>query len=212
MRSDHGLRPSDYAPKALRDAEAVERRRAALRASHMRPLVQFVQDLRAAQPHCYVPDLDPASGGVDARALFLFEKPGPMTDPRNGGSGFISIHNDDPTAAATHAFLERRGLPLGLCLFANAIPWWDDSRAISRSHRSLAIAHLHALVGLLAELRAIVLVGRTAQRQWARSNLAISPGMRVFQSDHPSPLVRARWPERWAQIPCSWPDRATLGQ
>jgi hypothetical protein len=46
-----------------------------------------------------VPDFDPASDGVKVKALFLFEKPGPMTATAKG-SGLLSIHNDDPTAEA----------------------------------------------------------------------------------------------------------------
>jgi hypothetical protein len=133
-----------------------------------------------------------------------------MTDPQNGGSGFISIHNNDPTAFATHTFFTRRGLALTVCLFANAIPWWDDRRAVSRDHRTLAIAPLDKLIRLLPDLRAIVLVGKTAQAQWRRSKLGAPPGAAFFTSDHPSPLLRARWPERWERIPSCWPDRRTL--
>ena len=39
-----------------------------------------------------VPDFDPLDGGVEARALFLFEKPGRMTAGQSG-SGFISRDN-----------------------------------------------------------------------------------------------------------------------
>ncbi len=47
-----------------------------------------------------VPDFDPMDAGVEARILFLFEKPGPMTSKhktgKRVGSGFISRDNDDP--------------------------------------------------------------------------------------------------------------------
>jgi hypothetical protein len=44
-----------------------------------------------------------------------------MTDDSKG-SGLLSASNDDPTAAATHAFLARNRLTLDECLFANVIP------------------------------------------------------------------------------------------
>jgi hypothetical protein len=211
LRSHIELPLADLVLKALASPEAQLRRHTALAAVHMRPLVEFVNELRAAQPHCYVPDFDPAGGGIRARALFLFEKPGPKTDARNGGSGFISIHNNDDTAAATHRFLALRRIPVDWCLFANAIPWWDDRRDIRHAHRALAIAPLKKLVRMLPELRAIVLVGKTAQDQWLRAKLEPPPNVSLYFSDHPSPIVRARWPQRWERIPEAWPDLRALG-
>jgi hypothetical protein len=44
--------------------------------------------------------LNPFDGGIAAQLLFLFEKPGPMTDGKNG-AGFISRNIVDPIAEAT---------------------------------------------------------------------------------------------------------------
>jgi hypothetical protein len=76
-----------------------------------------------------VPEFDSLDGGVDARVLFLFEKPGPMTAEGNGanrrvGSGFISRNNDDPTAEATFTFMRQANLPRKLTILWNVIPWW----------------------------------------------------------------------------------------
>ncbi|WP_212036396.1 hypothetical protein [Bradyrhizobium sp. JYMT SZCCT0428] len=40
-------------------------------------LASYAERLR--RPGVEVPDFDPADGGIEARVLFLFEKPGPMT-------------------------------------------------------------------------------------------------------------------------------------
>jgi hypothetical protein len=69
--------------------------------SHIAKLTTYASKLREGGD-VEVPDFDPLDGGGDARALFLFEKPGPMTaeSGRRPGSGFISRDNDDPTAEA----------------------------------------------------------------------------------------------------------------
>jgi uracil-DNA glycosylase len=132
-----------------------------------------------------------------------------MTDDRNG-SGLLSACNDDPTAAATHAFIARNQLTLDRCLFANVIPWWDGTRKISSEQRALAGQAIAELIGLLPALRAIVLVGQTAQRAWDRIGLQAPPGVSLWRSDHPGPLVRARYPDRWNKIAEHWPTSAAL--
>ena len=66
----------------------------------MNELNEYVRELRNEFPKYYVPDFDPNNGGIHATVLFLFEKPGPKTDPKNKGSGYISQDNDDETARA----------------------------------------------------------------------------------------------------------------
>ncbi len=86
----------------MRDPGVRGYRHAALarRPAQMAPLLDYTAQLRAQRPRWYVPDFDPASGGIESRVLFLFEKPGPMTDDSKG-SGLLCVCNDDPTAAAT---------------------------------------------------------------------------------------------------------------
>ncbi|MBL6455520.1 hypothetical protein JMJ55_09315 [Belnapia sp. T6] len=208
------LPPGDLAPRALRDPAVLMRRRALLaaRPRHMARLIDYVAGLKARQPDWEVPDLDPASGGEDARILFLFEKPGPMT-AHGRGSGFISMHNDDRTAEATYRFaLERNRLPLACCLVSNVIPWWDGTRAISPLQRRLTAPAIVGLLGLLPPLRALVLVGATAQRAWDRSGLPLPDGVGLWRSAHPSPQVYAGYRERWEAIPSCWPTAEALDQ
>jgi hypothetical protein len=131
--------------------------------------------------------------------LFLFEKPGPKTDPRNGGSGFISRDNDDPTAAATFSFMSCAGLRREQTVIWNTIPWWNATRAMTRTERTDGEAEVKRLRALLPKIHAVVLVGRTA----ARAQHLFS-GLHLIISDHPGPLVRARHFDRWKDIPNVW--------
>lgn len=171
-------------------------------------LIDHLDRLRRLRPAWEVPDADPAGGGTWARALFLLEKPGPGT--ARDRTGLVSVQNDDPTAAAIHGFLARNRLPMHWCLFANAVPWWDGLIRVTAEQRRLGALALAELLGLLPELRAVVLVGGTAQRAWARSGVAMPAGARLWRSDHPSPQVRAAFRARWDAIPSCWPDREAL--
>lgn len=98
----------DDQPRSLGDPGVRERRRRMLSSPHVAGLTALVADLRQ-RVTVSVPDFDPLGGGEGSTILFLFEKPGPMTDAsrnRKAGSGFISINNDDPTAEAAFHFMK----------------------------------------------------------------------------------------------------------
>ena len=63
---------SEDRPRSMRDVKVRLQRKAMLHLPHMTPLTAYAAELRR---HCAVevPDFDPMDGGVDARALFLFE-------------------------------------------------------------------------------------------------------------------------------------------
>jgi hypothetical protein len=117
-------------------------------------------------------------------------------------SGFISRDNDDPTAEATYRFMGMAGISRSMTLLWNAVPWWDGTRKISGQQLRDGLACIDMLLALLPNVRAIVLVGKKAQR--AQSHFVLP----VFTSSHPSPLVRARHPVRWAAIPDEWRQAA----
>lgn len=60
---------------------------------HIIPLMDLVYSLNARG--FATPNVDPNDGGVNARALFLLESPG----PRAVGTGYISQDNPDASAA-----------------------------------------------------------------------------------------------------------------
>ena len=197
------VREGDDAPRSLRDAAVRERRKAMLGLPHVAPLTAYVARLRE-RGFGEVPDFDPLDGGIDAQVLFLFEKPGPMTATRHGkriGSGFISRNNDDATAEATFRFMEQAKLPRRLTVTWNVIPWWNGSVNLTTPELREGAASVQELTGLLPKLRAVVMVGQKAAA--ARPYLQQS-GLALFTSDHPSPRVRASWPERWRGIPSEW--------
>lgn len=145
-------------------------------------------------------------GGVDARVLFLLEKPGPMTSPARRvreGSGFVSRDNDGATAEAMLRFMLEAGLPRRDTVIWNVIPWWNGTIAVTAAERAAGLQQLGDLLALLPRLHTAVLVGRTAAR--ARPFLN---GLRVLESAHPSPQVRAGYRAMWDAIPRVWREAA----
>lgn len=193
-------------PRALRDPAAVAKRRALLAEQKARPLAEYVTRLRG-MGRGEVPDFDPLDGGHRAQALFLFEKPGPMTSldraGERAGSGFISRDNDDPTAEATFRFMQKAGLDRQLTAVWNMVPWWNGTRTIRADELHAGMNALDELLSLMENLRVIVLVGRKAAR--ARSHLE-KRRIPVLQSPHPSPIVRASRPVAWQSIPVLWAE------
>lgn len=196
----------DDQPRSLRDPGIRQRRQSMLSEPRIAPLTKFVADLRKRHHPWKVPDFDPRDGGVDATILFLFEKPGPMTDAfRKGkpGSGFVSRNNDDPTAEWTCRFMKCAAIPRCSTLIWNVIPWWDEHISFNNADRAVALPELERLLWgeprLLPQLHTVVLVGRTAEK--ARAHLR---DLRVIPSPHPSPKVRATNRALWNSIPGIW--------
>ena len=193
------------APRSMRDEATRTARRAMLTQPHMVPLAAFTKKLRELDMDAEVPEFDPKDGGVNAKVLFLFEKPGPMTSVKSKkpGSGFVSRDNDDPTAAATFTFMARAGIPRKLTVLWNAIPWWDGKIDPSGSDRKLARAYTKQLINdELRRLKAVVLVGREAQK--LKRFLAKNTKLKVFESFHPSPQVYGTNRDLWDSIPLEW--------
>ncbi len=181
-------------PKAaLLDPAEAARRRALLGAPHMASLASFAARLR--RPGLLVPDMDPLDGGTGARVLLLLEKPGPQA----ARTGFVSRDNPSPTSAALRLFLEQAGLPRGDTLIWNAIPAWNGTIRLTGAERRDGLAHLPALLLQLPRLDTVILVGRQAARAEP-----LLRHLRVLRSAHPSPQVRAAFPDRWAAIPETW--------
>lgn len=185
----------DDRPRSMRDAGEPERRRGMLGRPHVAPLTTYAAKLRE-QGFVEVPEFDPLDGGVEAQVLFLFEKPCPMA----AGSGFISRDNDDPAAEAIFRFMKQAGIARTLTVIWNVIPWWNYTRKVTAQELREGSDCVNELISLLPKLRAVVLVGKRAAKA-ARYLKTIECGL---SSDHPGPLVRARYPERWNAIPLEW--------
>jgi uracil-DNA glycosylase len=202
--------PDPGAPRSLGDSEIRRRRKALLWLPHVAPLTRYVRDLRLREGLGYIPDFDPLDGGINARILFLFEKPGRATFPPIG-SGFISRNNNDPTAEATNRFMNEAGIDREDTVLWNTIPGWDGTRDFDDGQRNQGLACLPELLDdLLKRVRVIVLCGTTAER--ARKVLppeSSGPdGYTIFPCMHPSPINRAARFEEWSRIPRVWEEAA----
>lgn len=197
-------------PKSLGYEPNVLARKGLLMAPHMLPLTAYAESLRERLGNSvFVPDFDPLDGGINAEFIFLLEKPGPKTDYRNGGSGFISRDNNDDTAKAIFCFMQSIGLDRKRTLLWNTIPAWDNKRAFKGFHVLDGIELLDGLLPLLSNLKTIILVGKQAQK--AKKGLK-ALGFDVAQSDHPSPLVKAKYRQRWELIPTVWADAISVSR
>ena len=163
---------------------------------HAKPLAEFVQSLRE-QGFGDVPDFDPMDGGIRARVLFLFEKPG----PKASASGFISRNNDDKTAENTFNFMIQAGLRREDVCIWNVVPAWNGTTKVSSTELRSGVESLKGLFALLPNLRVVVLVGKKAERALP---LLEGFGLVLLNSVHPSPKNYAIARDRWETIPAAW--------
>lgn len=86
------------------------------------------------------------------------------------GSGFVSPDNDDAGAAALFELEQEAGLPRDLLLHWNLVPWHVVDciriRTADDADRIEAEPWLAELLGLLTDLRVIVLCGDDARDGW----------------------------------------------
>lgn len=166
---------------------------------HVAPLRAYASRLRT-RPGVLVPDFDPLDGGIGAQILFLLEKPGPTAIQ---AMSFVSRDNDSATSEAIHRFMIEAGLPRGDTIIWNAVPWWNGTIRVTATERAAGLLELRSLLALLPRLHTAVLVGRTAAQ--ARPVL---DGLRLLETAHPSPQVRAGYRALWDAIPGVWRQAA----
>src|SRR5689334_3207587 len=98
------------------------------RAPHIASVNDLIDELTASPGRGEVPYVAPVYGGVDARVLFIARDPGPKTRREHGGSGFLSLENDDTSAGRFSALLCGAGIPVGETLPWNAYPGTSAAR------------------------------------------------------------------------------------
>ncbi len=178
----------DDKPKLLGGLAARVARQTELRDPHIAPLTAFVDALRVQMGSNYrIPYFDPWDGGVAAEVLYLLEAPGAKAVV----SGFISRNNPDESAKNFFELNQQSGIPRKRTITWNVVPWYIGSGSRIRPANSGDIEEgiqlLNSLLALLPRLRAIVLIGRKAQR--GSIHIArLRPNIRLFRSPHPSPL------------------------
>ena len=185
-------------PKLLGEAAAIAARMEELHAPHIAPLTAFVEELRVeVGSGAEVPYFDPWDGGVEATALFLLEAPG----SRAVRSGFVSRNNPDETAKNFHELSAEAGIDRKKTVIWNAVPWYigDGQKIRAATPKDLAdgLRPLPRLLALLPKLRAVVLVGRKAEK--AAVHLDRSR-YTIFTCSHPSPMFVNNAPENRGKI------------
>ncbi|HEX8834538.1 MAG TPA: uracil-DNA glycosylase, partial [Abditibacteriaceae bacterium] len=170
------------------------RRMAMLGQPHIAPLVDYLACIKAEHPEKDLPCFDPCDGGIYARALFLFEAPG----PKAVGSKFISRNNPDPTARnfctlSQEAAINRRGT---VCW--NTVPWYVGDgtriRAVEKEDIRQSFPYFKRLLELLPHLRVLVLCGKKAQS--AKSEIRDLTSLPIIETHHPSARVLNVWPQK----------------
>ena len=193
-------------PKRHRDPAFLAAKRARLWQSHIAPLNHFVDRIRTEiraenglRPDGVglddlVPYLDPDSGGVRARVLFVLESP---AGPAALGSGMLSADNDDETAKNVWRAYEASGMPRTLGLHWNAVPWYvgDGARnaGVTDAHVTRGRRYLLQLLDQAPEIVVVVALGKKAQASVAGTATALAArGIELIQAPHPSPRPAAR--------------------
>ncbi|WP_459643400.1 uracil-DNA glycosylase [Kineococcus sp. NUM-3379] len=160
-------------------------------------------ELQARRPGAICPDFDPAEAGVNARALFVLEAPGPMAHAdhtaRKPGTGFISVDNPDRTAQTMWEASRNAKLTRHEIAHWNIVPWYlgPASKKPTVAELRDGVAALHSLLPLLPQLEVIILCGRIAERGWDRYMVPL-PRVHVVRVPHPSPLAMAQPGKRQA--------------
>lgn len=159
----------------------LDQRDARLDEPHVRPLMDFIATIRARG--LAVPNVDPADGGVRARALFLLETPG----PRAVGTFYVSRDNPDPSARNMKFVLGYVGFARSEGLLWNVVPQCLSDRETNRNATAAQIREAapdtQAFIDALPSLSVIVFCGRSAQR--ARKHLHFRQEVVVLETFHP---------------------------
>lgn len=162
------------APRGLANPEAVRERLDLLATEpRVQPLrawaAEVVERRRPKLPNIVIPHFDPAEAGVEARVLLLFEAPGPKTVPEWGGSGFVSVDNNDLTAQ--NVWTARNDVGLHEHVLAwNINPWVLGRADVKPTADELGqgASELRRLLTVLPELRVVIASGKKAQAGWDR--------------------------------------------
>jgi hypothetical protein len=86
---------------------------------------------------------------------WLIRTAGPKTSAKGGGSGFIPIGNDDPTAEASFGFYQSVGLPRTRTIHWNVIPGWNGRIKIEAGEIKAGVEALNELITLLPKLKTV---------------------------------------------------------
>jgi uracil-DNA glycosylase len=199
--------PTEFStePKQHKHSDFLAVKQARLWEPHVAPVNQFVDRIRAeitdewasdptkAGLSAYVPYIDPDSGGVKARVLFVLESP---AGPAALGSGMLSADNNDETAKNIWHAYEASGMPRTFGLHWNAVPWYvgdgKKNAAVRHAEVERGREYLLQLLDLAPEVRVVLAMGKPAQQSVAGVAPQLAQrGIRLLNTWHPSPIPAA---------------------
>jgi len=132
------------------------------------PVQALVRRIREFSGDPAVPYVDPDSGGINSRVLFLLEAP---ASAAAHGSTMLSPDNDDGTAANIFRLYQESGLRRDHAIHWNAVPWYIGDGTKIRAAKRVDIAEgnrwLTELIDLLPDLRLVVATGAVARDAFA---------------------------------------------
>ncbi|MDX8152737.1 uracil-DNA glycosylase [Patulibacter brassicae] len=183
-----GAEPRSDGPRANRDPDELARKRSLLTEPHVAPLADYVTRLRGERGADRVPDFDPTEAGVEAKILLLLEAPGGKATVERGGSGFVSPDNNDGSAENMWRLFQELGVDRRREVVTwNVVPWYIGGDSKIRPAESSDLLegqrYIEELVGLLPNLRVVVLIGKHAARGWQRLGIDLP----TVEVPHPSP-------------------------
>lgn len=168
--------------------EFLEAKRARLWEPHVAPVNHLVERI-AQETGLDVPYVDPDSGGIAARVLFVLQAPARAAAH---GSGMLSADNDDGTAERVWWGYASAGMPRTMGVHWNAVPWYVGTREklgpISPEQVTQGRRWLRELLALTPNVRVLVTFGRDAEASaLGVSDLLDRRGIAHLHSIHPSP-------------------------
>lgn len=188
-------------PRRHKDDAFLAAKQARLWEEHVGPINQFVDQVKVdvaerrkvlGEPErpVVVPYVDPDSGGVLARVLFLLESP---AGPAALGSEMLSADNNDPTAKNMWLAYEQTGMPRTFGLHWNAVPWYigdgKKNKSVTPSDVEQGRHYLGQLLDLAPDIRVVLALGKPAQTSIAGYERDLrSRGVEVIAAPHPSPI------------------------
>ena len=146
-------------------------------ATPVAPLNRFIDDLGRHDDAGHPPYIAPMYKGVECPGLVVLRDPGPKAGGARG-SGFLSVENDDETAARQFRIMTEAGIDPADMLPWNAYPWYINAKPNVREIRA-GCGPLKQVLDSLPRLRIILLLGGDARRAW-----------KIFQTEHPGYLER----------------------
>jgi len=152
--------PLSPGPRALSDPALLEELRAHALDLHVRRLTYLAEDVRKESGR-RMPRFDPQDGGVQAKTLLLFDAA--------TSSEFASLNANDESSARLHAAVDEAGIPRTSLVVCREIPG----------------RYVEPLMGLLEQVRSVLLLGGSARRTWWESAVE-REGLTVFNCPQPT--------------------------